>query len=153
MIVEESKERLVKLVECPRDAMQGWPDFIPTEKKIAYLNALLQVGFDSLDFGSFVSPKAIPQMADTREVTGALQPGSSVTRLLAIVANIRGASEAAAYPLIQDLGFPFSVSETFQLRNTNSSIVGSVETVRSILKICREHGKRIVVYISMAFGN
>jgi hydroxymethylglutaryl-CoA lyase len=150
---DNDRAHKVKLVECPRDAMQGWNEFIPTEKKIEYLNALLQVGFNSLDFGSFVSPKAIPQMADTREVTGALQPGNSVTRLLAIVANIRGASEAAAYPLIQDLGFPFSVSETFQLRNTNSSIVGSVETVRSILKICREHGKRIVVYISMAFGN
>jgi len=144
---------MVKLIECPRDAMQGWPDFIPTEKKINYLNALLQVGFDSLDFGSFVSPKAIPQMADTKQVISEIVPGNSNTRLLAIVANSRGADEAALYPAIKDIGFPFSISETFQLRNTNSSIAKSVETVSAIQEICFLSGKRLVVYISMAFGN
>jgi hydroxymethylglutaryl-CoA lyase len=153
MNVEESKIKMVKLVECPRDAMQGWPDFIPTEKKIAYLNALIGVGFDSLDFGSFVSPKAIPQMADTKEVVTAIQPGKSPMRLLAIVANRRGAADAASYSQIRDIGFPFSISETFQQRNTNSSIPESVRTVSEILKICSDQGKRMVVYISMAFGN
>src|SRR6202163_4891146 len=153
MIVEEIKEKLVKLVECPRDAMQGWPDFIPTEKKIAYLNALLQVGFDSLDFGSFVSFKAIPQMADTKQVISKIYQGKSLTRLLAIVANTRGAEDAALYPAIRDIGFPFSISETFQQRNTNSSIAKSIETVSAIQEICYLSGKRLVVYISMAFGN
>jgi hydroxymethylglutaryl-CoA lyase len=143
----------VKIVECPRDAMQGWTHNIPTEKKINYLNTLLQVGFDSLDFGSFVSPKAIPQMADTKKVIAEIDPVNSKTRLLAIVANTRGAAEAAAYPLIQDLGFPFSISETFQKRNTNSSINTSLMTVLDILEICRQKEKRLVVYISMAFGN
>jgi hydroxymethylglutaryl-CoA lyase len=143
----------VKLVECPRDAMQGWPHFIPTEKKIAYLNELLRVGFDSLDFGSFVSPKAIPQMADTKMVIANINPLNSKTRLLAITANTRGAAEAAAYSHISDLGFPFSISETFQKRNTNSSIKTSLMTVLDILEICRQKGKRLVVYISMAFGN
>jgi hydroxymethylglutaryl-CoA lyase len=150
---EEMHEQMVKLVECPRDAMQGWPDFIPTEKKIEYLNALIGVGFDSLDFGSFVSPKAIPQMADTKQVVGKITPGNSETRLLAIVANTRGAEEAALYPAITDIGFPFSISETFQQRNTNSSILKSVETVSAIQEICYLSGKRLVVYISMAFGN
>jgi hydroxymethylglutaryl-CoA lyase len=149
----ESIEKMVKLVECPRDAMQGWPHFIPTEKKIAYLNELLQVGFDSLDFGSFVSPKAIPQMADTKQVIVNINSLSSKTRLLAIVANIRGAAEAAANSPIQDIGFPFSISETFQKRNTNSSIKTSLMSVQDILEICRQKGKRLVVYISMAFGN
>lgn len=149
----ESTGKLVSLVECPRDAMQGWASFIPTEKKIAYLNALMQVGFDSLDFGSFVSPKAIPQMADTKQVIGKLNRGSSKTRLLAIVANTRGAAEAAAYDDIQDIGFPFSISETFQKRNTNSSITTSLMTVLDILEICRQKEKRLIVYISMAFGN
>jgi hydroxymethylglutaryl-CoA lyase len=153
MMAEESRSTWVKIVECPRDAMQGWPDFIPTGKKIAYLNALLRVGFNSLDFGSFVSPKAIPQMADTKEVIEKLNPANSETRLLAIVANPRGASEAAGYAQIQDLGFPFSISETFQQRNTNSSIAISVETVISMQEICRRNKKRLVVYISMAFGN
>ena len=148
-----NKTDLVKLVECPRDAMQGWPDFIPTEKKAEYLNALLQVGFDSLDFGSFVSSKVIPQMADTKQVIDKITTFNSKTRLLAIVANTRGAAEAALYPDIQDIGFPFSISETFQQRNTNSSIENSVETVSQILKICGQHNKRMVVYISMAFGN
>jgi hydroxymethylglutaryl-CoA lyase len=153
MNVSANKTGMVKLVECPRDAMQGWSDFIPTEKKAEYLNALLQVGFDSLDFGSFVSPKAIPQMADTKQVIEKITSFNSKTRFLAIVANIRGAVEAALFPAIQDIGFPFSISETFQQRNTNSSIENSVETVSQILKICREHKKRMVVYISMAFGN
>jgi hydroxymethylglutaryl-CoA lyase len=153
MVVDESKDKLVKLVECPRDAMQGWPAFIPTEKKITYLNALLQVGFDSLDFGSFVSPKAIPQMADTKQVLPEINPGKSTTRLLAIVANARGAEDAGLYPVIRDIGFPFSISETFQKRNTNSSIGESVKTVSSILEICRKRDKRLVIYISMAFGN
>ncbi len=134
---------MVKLIECPRDAMQGWSHFIPTEKKIEYLNALLQVGFDSLDFGSFVSPKAIPQMADTKEVISRINPGNSKTRLLAIVANTRGAEDAALYPAIRDLGFPFSISETFQQRNTNASIQKSVETVAAIQEICFLSGKTI----------
>ena len=120
MNAEEIKSGGVKLIECPRDAMQGWSRFIPTEKKIEYLDALMQVGFDSLDFGSFVSPKAIPQMADTREVIEKIVVGNSRTRLLAIVANTRGAEEAALYSAIGDIGFPFSISETFQKRNTHS---------------------------------
>jgi hydroxymethylglutaryl-CoA lyase len=153
MIVEANSSNMVRLVECPRDAMQGRPAFIPTEKKIKYLNALLQVGFDSLDFGSFVSPKAIPQMADTKQVISEIVPGDSKTRLLAIVANSRGAEDAALFPAISDIGFPFSISETFQLRNTNSTINRSVETVSAIQEICFLSGKRLVVYISMAFGN
>src|SRR4026209_2705272 len=109
----------IKLIECPRDAMQGWPHFIPTQQKIAYINALLRVGFDTIDFGSFVSPKAIPQMADTAEVISQLQIANSKTKLLAIVANLRGAEDAVTYESISYLGFPFSVSETFQVRNTN----------------------------------
>jgi hydroxymethylglutaryl-CoA lyase len=153
MKAEKIKSDLVKLVECPRDAMQGWPHLIPTEKKIAYLNELLKVGFDSLDFGSFVSPKAIPQMADTKQVIPKIDPLKSKTRLLAIVANTRGAAEASAYSHIRDIGFPFSISETFQKRNTNSSIKTSLMTVQDMLEICRQKGKRLVVYISMAFGN
>ncbi len=144
---------LVKLVECPRDAMQGWTEFIPTAKKIEYLQALLEAGFDSLDFGSFVSAKAIPQMADTREVIEQLSMGKSATRLLAIVANVRGAAEATAYEAIRDIGFPFSISETFQQRNTNSSIAESLVTVEKMQEICVKNNKRLVVYISMAFGN
>jgi hydroxymethylglutaryl-CoA lyase len=153
MKTAKGKSSFVKLVECPRDAMQGWSSFIPTEKKISYLNALMQVGFDSLDFGSFVSAKAIPQMADTKLVIDKILPGGSQTKLLAIVANTRGAAEAAAYSLIQDLGYPFSISETFQKRNTNASISTSLMTVQDMLEICRQRGKRLVVYISMAFGN
>src|ERR1700688_251681 len=109
----------IKLIECPRDAMQGWKDFIPTEKKIEYINALLKVGFDTIDFGSFVSAKAIPQMADTKDVLKDLQVDKSTTKLLAIIANLRGAEDASAFDEISYLGFPFSISETFQLRNTN----------------------------------
>jgi hydroxymethylglutaryl-CoA lyase len=133
--------------------MQGWPHFIPTEKKITYLNELLRVGFDTLDFGSFVSPKAIPQMADTKQVIANIDPLNSKTRLLAITANTRGAAEASAYSHIKDIGFPFSISETFQKRNTSSSIKTSLMTVLDILEICRQKDKRLVVYISMAFGN
>jgi hydroxymethylglutaryl-CoA lyase len=141
------------LVECPRDAMQGWPHIIPTAKKIAYLNALLKVGFDVLDFGSFVSAKAIPQMADTAAVLEGLEWAGSKTKLLAIVANFRGAEEAASHDAIRYLGFPFSVSETFQLRNTNKTIEGSFATVEEMQTLCADMDKELVVYLSMGFGN
>lgn len=143
----------IKLVECPRDAMQGWPQFIPTEKKILYLNALLHVGFDTLDCGSFVSPRAIPQMADTKEVIPMLSLEGSSTKLLTIVANERGALDAIHYEQVSYLGFPFSVSETFQQRNTNASIADSLERVAEIQNICVKNRKQLVVYISMGFGN
>ncbi len=143
----------IRLVECPRDAMQGWKNFIPTEKKISYINKLLEVGFDTIDFGSFVSPKAIPQMADTKQVIGQLSLANSKTKLLAIVANVRGASEASEFEKINYLGFPFSISSTFQMRNTNSTIEQSLETVKEIKFICDKNKKEPVVYISMAFGN
>jgi hydroxymethylglutaryl-CoA lyase len=145
----------INLIECPRDAMQGWPVFIPTEKKIEYLHALLEVGFHTLDFGSFVSPKAIPQLADTADVLKGLKglPVNSSTKLLAIVANERGAAAAAAFEEIDYLGFPFSVSETFQLRNTNSTIAQSLQRVEEIQRICEQSGKQLVIYISMGFGN
>ena len=144
---------MVKLIECPRDAMQGWDHPIPTETKIAYLNQLLKVGFDTLDFGSFVSPKAIPQLADTADVLVGLDLLETKTKLLAIVANVRGANDACRYPQIQYLGYPFSISETFQVRNTRKTIAQSVEIVRQIQGLCEEHGKEMVVYISMGFGN
>jgi hydroxymethylglutaryl-CoA lyase len=143
----------IKLIECPRDAMQGWKHFIPTEKKIQYINSLLKVGFDTIDFGSFVSPKAIPQMADTAHVVADLQIGGTNTKLLAIVANLRGAEDASVYDQINFLGFPFSVSETFQQRNTNSSIAQSLERVEEIQNLCIKTDKKLVVYISMGFGN
>jgi hydroxymethylglutaryl-CoA lyase len=143
----------VKLIECPRDAMQGWKTLIPTEKKIGYINALLKVGFDTIDFGSFVSPKAIPQMADTRDVVRSLEFGAGSTKLLAIVANYRGAEEASVFDEITYLGFPFSVSETFQLRNTNSSMEQSLARVEEIQNLCVKTGKKLVIYISMGFGN
>jgi hydroxymethylglutaryl-CoA lyase len=143
----------VKLIECPRDAMQGWNRFIPTERKIEYINSLLKVGFETIDFGSFVSPKAIPQMADTKEVIQRLKVQGSSTKLLAIIANVRGAEEAAVYDEITYLGFPFSVSETFQQRNTNSSIEGSLKRVEDVQNICMKAGKQLVIYISMGFGN
>lgn len=143
----------LKLIECPRDAMQGWAHFIPTEKKIAYINELLKVGFDTLDFGSFVSPKAIPQMADTAEVVKNIDLGNSSTKLLAIIANERGAQDAVLYDAITYLGFPFSVSETFQKRNTNSSVEESLERVATIQDLCIKNNKELVVYISMGFGN
>ena len=143
----------IKLIECPRDAMQGWKQLIPAEKKIEYINSLLKVGFDTIDFGSFVSPKAIPQMADTAEVVRSLEPEAGGSKLLAIVANMRGAEEASMYEQISYLGFPFSVSETFQLRNTNSSVEQSVGRVEEIQNLCIKTNKQLVVYLSMGFGN
>jgi hydroxymethylglutaryl-CoA lyase len=146
-------QHLVKLIECPRDAMQGWKTFIPTKKKIEYLNSLLKVGFDTIDFGSFVSPKAIPQMADTPEVLRNLDNEKGHTKLLAIIANYRGAEAASVFNEISYLGFPFSVSETFQQRNTNSSIKDSLNRVEAIQNLCLKTGKQLVIYISMGFGN
>ena len=143
----------IHLVECPRDAMQGWKDFIPTAKKIEYINTLLKVGFDTIDFGSFVSPKAIPQLADTKEVIDQLVTNDTKTKLLAIVANFRGAEEAVKFDKISYIGFPFSISQTFQLRNTNSTIEQSLITVKQIQDLCIKNNKQIVVYISMGFGN
>lgn len=133
--------------------MQGWKQFIPTEQKIEYINSLLKVGFDTIDFGSFVSPKAIPQMADTKEVITGLDLDNSHSKLLAIIANTRGAEEASVYDEITYLGFPFSVSETFQHRNANSSINESLERVEDIQQICIHRKKQLVIYISMGFGN
>ncbi len=143
----------IRIIECPRDAMQGWPHFIPTEKKIEYLNALLKVGFDTLDFGSFVSPAAIPQMADTASVISKLNFDATGTKLLAIIANLRGAEQAVNFPEITFLGFPFSISETFQQRNTNSSVDESLIRVEAIRELCVKNNKELVVYISMGFGN
>lgn len=144
---------MIKLIECPRDAMQGIRAFIPTELKIAYINQLLKIGFDTIDFGSFVSPKAIPQMADTAQVLQGLDLSSTRSKLLAIVANKRGAVDACQYDQIDYLGYPFSISETFQLRNTNSTIEESVSRVQQIQDLCIQHSKQLVVYISMGFGN
>jgi hydroxymethylglutaryl-CoA lyase len=144
---------MVKIIECPRDAMQGLKTFIPTEIKAAYLNQLLQVGFHTLDFGSFVSPKAIPQMRDTAEVLGQLDLSKTATRLLAIVANQRGAVSAIQFEEIDYLGYPFSISETFQLRNTNATIAESLERVEAIQDLCVANNKELVIYISMGFGN
>ncbi|MGZ3951352.1 MAG: hydroxymethylglutaryl-CoA lyase [Flavisolibacter sp.] len=146
-------EQPVSVIECPRDAMQGWKHFIPTEKKIQYINSLLQVGFNTIDFGSFVSPKAIPQMADTKEVIGGLNLSNTSTKLLAIVANTRGGEEAVAYDQITYLGFPFSISPTFQLRNANSTIEESVKRVEEIQELCLKKNKQLVIYLSMGFGN
>ncbi len=144
---------MVKLIECPRDAMQGLHDFIPTEVKAAYINQLLKVGFDTIDFGSFVSPKAIPQLKDTAQVLNQLDLSATSSKLLAIVANHRGASDACEFEEINYLGFPFSISETFQQRNTNSSIQESLKRVEDIQSLCVNKNKELVVYISMAFGN
>lgn len=144
---------MVQIIECPRDAMQGLPDFIPTDVKAAYINQLLQVGFHSIDFGSFVSAKAIPQMRDTVEVLSKLDLSNTDTKLLAIVANERGAAEAVEFQEITYLGYPFSVSETFQLRNTNATIAESVERVKGIQELCIRRDKQLVLYISMGFGN
>ena len=143
----------VQLIECPRDSMQGWKHFIPTEKKIQYINALLKVGFDTIDFGSFVSPKAIPHMADTQQVLKGLKVDGLKTKLLAIVANVRGAQDAVMHDEISYLGFPFSISPTFQQRNTNSSIEQSLQTVEEIQNLCIKNKKKLVIYISMGFGN
>lgn len=144
---------VVKITECPRDAMQGLKEFIPTQKKIEYIQELLAAGFDTIDFGSFVSPKAIPQMADTHEVMKSLDLTKTKSKLLAIIANLRGAEDACQYENIDYLGFPFSISETFQQRNTNSSIQESLIRVEEIQNLCLKHNKKMVVYISMAFGN
>ncbi len=143
----------MKIIECPRDAMQGMEEFIPTDKKIRYINQLLQVGFDTIDFGSFVSPKAIPQLRDTAKVLEGLDLGSTTSKLLAIVANTRGAEEAATHDAIRYLGFPLSISETFQQRNTNKSIVEALNSISEIQNICVANNKKQVVYISMGFGN
>ena len=144
---------MIHIVECPRDAMQGLVDFIPTDVKVAYINQLLRVGFQTLDVGSFVSAKAIPQMRDTVEVLSKLDMSDTSTKLLAIVANERGAAEAADNQAITYLGYPFSVSETFQIRNTNATILESVERVKRIQDICMRQSKELVLYISMGFGN
>lgn len=141
------------LNECPRDAMQGLSHFVPTETKIAYHNALLKVGFSRLDFGSFVSPKAIPQLRDTSEVIEKLDLSHAKTNLLAIVANLRGAEQALEFEEIAFLGFPLSMSETFQMRNTNKTIAQALEEVTAIQNACTIRGRKLVVYLSMGFGN
>ena len=143
----------VKIIECPRDAMQGIKDFIPTENKVQYIQSLLRVGFDTIDFGSFVSPKAIPQMIDTAEVLSKLDLSKTTSKLLAIIANTRGAEDASKHPEIDYLGYPFSISENFQMRNTHKTIAQSVETLSEILDIASKSNKEVVVYISMGFGN
>jgi hydroxymethylglutaryl-CoA lyase len=143
----------MKIIECPRDAMQGLGKFIPTEQKAHYINMLLKVGFDTIDFGSFVSPKAIPQLRDTAEVLSLLKVGESKSKLLAIVANTRGAEESSEHEAITYLGFPLSMSETFQQRNTNKSIAEALNAVSEIQEICKKSGKVLVTYISMGFGN
>ena len=143
----------IKLIECPRDAMQGLHDFILTDTKAKYINQLLKVGFDTVDFGSFVSPKAIPQLRDTEEVLSKLDLSTTTSKLLAIVANQRGAEDACKFEEIDYLGFPFSISETFQQRNTKSSIEESLGRVESIQDLAIKSKKKLVVYVSMAFGN
>ncbi|NEM98544.1 hydroxymethylglutaryl-CoA lyase [Pontibacter burrus] len=143
----------MKIIECPRDAMQGLKQFIPTSLKIDYINQLLRVGFDTIDFGSFVSPKAIPQMSDTAEVLANLDLENTTSKLLAIIANVRGAEDAAQHNQIDYLGFPLSVSETFQQRNTNKSIAEAMGQLAQIQEICHKHNKTLVTYISMGFGN
>jgi hydroxymethylglutaryl-CoA lyase len=144
---------IVKITECPRDAMQGIKTFIPTQAKAQYLQALLRCGFDTLDFGSFVSPKAIPQMADTAQVLDLLDLSRTQTKLLAIVANARGAQDASQFEVIDYLGYPFSISENFQMRNTHKTIAESVEILKEILEIANHSNKEVVTYISMGFGN
>lgn len=144
---------MIKITECPRDAMQGIKELIPSELKVEYINQLLRVGFDTIDFGSFVSPKAIPQMHDTATVLDQLDLSAGNSKLLAIIANLRGAEDACAFEEISYLGFPFSISETFQQRNTNSSIEESLQRVEEIQRLCRKKKKELLVYVSMAFGN
>ena len=143
----------VKIIECPRDAMQGIKTFIPTERKVAYIQALLRVGFDTIDFGSFVSPKAIPQMIDTAQVLAQLDLSQTKSKLLAIIANTQGAELASQHPEIQYLGFPFSISENFQMRNTHKTIAESLITLDEILNTADKSNKEVVTYISMGFGN
>ncbi len=143
----------IKLIECPRDAMQGIKTFIPTDKKIQYIQSILRCGFDTIDFGSFVSPKAIPQMVDTAEVLAGLDLSATQSKLLAIIANTRGAQDAAEHSKIKYLGYPFSISENFQMRNTHKTIAESVETLKEILEIAQKKDKEVVAYLSMGFGN
>ena len=143
----------IKIIECPRDAMQGIKQFIPTKQKVTYIQSLLRVGFDTIDFGSFVSPKAIPQMQDTAEVLAQLDLSQTQSKLLAIIANTQGAVTAAQYKEIDYLGFPFSISENFQMRNTHKTIAESLTTLQDILEISDKNNKEIVVYLSMGFGN
>jgi hydroxymethylglutaryl-CoA lyase len=143
----------IKIIECPRDAMQGIKSFIPTDRKVAYIQALLRVGFDSIDFGSFVSPKAIPQMVDTAAVLDQLDLSQTTSKLLAIIANTRGAELASKHKEIQYLGFPFSISENFQMRNTHKTIAESLVTLTEILEIADQTNKEVVAYLSMGFGN
>lgn len=143
----------LKIIECPRDAMQGIKQFIPTQQKIQYIQSLLRVGFDTIDFGSFVSPKAIPQMADTAQVLAGLDLSKTSSKLLSIIANTRGAQDAAQHKEINYLGFPFSISENFQMRNTHKTIAESIVTLNEILEIANTSDKEVVVYISMGFGN
>ncbi len=143
----------VAIIECPRDAMQGIKNFIPTEEKVKYIQALMGCGFHTIDFGSFVSPRAVPQMADTGAVLGGLDLTAKRSKLLAIVANVRGAQDASEFAPIDYLGYPFSISENFQMRNTHKTIAQSTEVLREILDIAAKSGKEVVVYISMGFGN
>lgn len=147
-------DKQVKIIECPRDAMQGIKShFIPTEKKALYINSLLKVGFDTIDFGSFVSPKAIPQMRDTADVLAKLDLSTTTSKLLAIIANVRGANDAVQFEEIDYLGYPFSISENFQMRNTHKTIAQSIETLQEILNIADKNNKEVVTYLSMGFGN
>lgn len=146
----------IKIVDCPRDAMQGIHEFIPTERKIEYINSLLKIGFDTLDFGSFVSPKAIPQLSDTAKVLKKIDLNSTGTKLLAIIANLRGARLACQFDEISFLGFPFSISESFQMLNINASVkesIGRIEDINVVHRLCAKHNKELVIYLSMAFGN
>ncbi len=144
---------MIKLTECPRDAMQGLKRFIPTDTKVEYLNKLLKVGYYALDFGSFVSPGIIPQMADTEQIVDRLELDNTQTKLISIIANERGAEKAANFAQIHYLGFPFSISETFQKRNTNSTIEESLHRVENIQSICVNNKKELILYVSMGFGN
>ncbi len=151
--MEQNVNKELKIIECPRDAMQGLHEFIPTAQKIAYLNQLLKVGFDTIDAGSFVSPKAIPQLRDTAEVFDNIDLSETKSKILAIVANQRGAESAVQFPQIDYLGYPLSLSETFQQRNTNRSIATAMEDLKAIQTLCVKHEKTLVVYLSMGFGN
>ncbi len=143
----------VKIIECPRDAMQGIKDWIPTEQKVQYIQSLLRCGFDTIDFGSFVSPKAIPQMQDTAEVLSKLDLSTTQSKLLAIIANYRGAEDAVQHPEIDYLGYPFSISENFQMRNTHKTISESLVILQEILNLADKNNKEVVAYLSMGFGN
>ena len=146
-------DKALKIIECPRDAMQGLKTFIPTEQKVRYIQSLLDVGFDTIDFGSFVSPKAIPQMRDTAQVVEALDLSQTNSKLLAIVANLRGAQDAVQFKQIDYLGYPFSLSEIFQMRNTSKTIEQSYDLLKEIMNLAHQYDKKVNVYFSMGFGN